>query len=81
MKSPLHASVGTLISANHSLIINQLKNQLNMPNLNECKLITAGEYLGLNSPEFIGQTRADNNGTYYMVWKENGILYKTCNQL
>ncbi len=52
-----------------------------MPDLKECKLITANEYLRLNSPEFIGQTRPDNKGTYYMVWKENGILYKTCNQI
>ena len=50
-------------------------------NLNECKLITAEEYCNLVDPEFVGQTRVDENDMYYMVWKSGGELYKTHNCL
>ena len=48
-----------------------------MPELEDCILITGKEYLSLESPEFIGQTRLDENCMYYMVWKSDNILYKT----
>jgi len=49
--------------------------------LEDCKLITGEEYLKLESPIFRGQTRVDENGMYYMVWEDKGILYKTHNKL
>jgi hypothetical protein len=51
------------------------------PKLEDCKLITNIEYSDLTNPEFIGQTRLDENKGYYMVWKSNDILYKTYNKL
>jgi hypothetical protein len=47
--------------------------------LTDYTLITPKEYLNLIDPEFIGQTRIDNNGVYYMCWKSNGLFYKTKN--
>ncbi len=49
--------------------------------LNECTLISSEEYCLLENPEFIGQTRLDSNDMYYMVWKCDGVLYKTYNKL
>ena len=54
---------------------------MNTINLDECKLITSEEYCKLNDPEFVGQTRVDENDMYYMVWKSEGVLYKTHNCL
>lgn len=47
--------------------------------LSDCKLITSKEYLELKDPEFVGQTTIDKYGVYYMVWRVNGVLYKTRN--
>lgn len=49
--------------------------------LEDCQLISASEYLKLEQPEFIGQTRLSKDNTYYMVWRSNGKLYKTFNTL
>lgn len=48
--------------------------------LDECTLISSQEYMDLHEPEFVGQTRVVA-GTYYMVWKAEGKLYKTKNTL
>ena len=50
-------------------------------NLNDCELITSSQYCKLENPEFIGQTRIQEDNTYYMVWKCNNKLYKTQNTL
>jgi len=50
-------------------------------NLDSCKLITGAEYCKLNEPIFMGQTRADKHGMYYMVWFADKVLYKTKNYL
>jgi hypothetical protein len=49
--------------------------------LDEAELISGEQYLKLESPEFIGQTRMDKDNRYYMVWKSEGLLYKTLNKL
>lgn len=52
-----------------------------MPNLEKCQLITNEEYCMLNNPKFVGQTKINNNGVYYMVWEIDGKYYKTKNIL
>ena len=42
-------------------------------------LITSAEYLNLESPEFIGQTRPNNSGEYRMYWKSGFSCYYTVN--
>lgn len=37
--------------------------------------------MDLINPEFIGQTRVDENNMYYMCWKAEGKLYKTHSKL
>lgn len=54
---------------------------MNYPNLEDCKLITSNEYCNLKDPIFIGQTRVNSNNKYFMVWKDNDILYKTENTI
>lgn len=49
--------------------------------LSDCKLITSTEYCELENPEFVGQTKVDSEGMYYMVWKCGDIFYKTHNEL
>ena len=50
--------------------------------LNDCTLITSDALAKLSeSPEFVGQTRMDQDSKYWMVWKVDGKLYKTHNQL
>ena len=49
--------------------------------LNDCKLITNSEYAELESPEFVGQSLMNEKCEYYMVWRSNGLLYKTFNTL
>lgn len=50
-------------------------------NLDECVLITSREYCDLVNPEFVGQTKMDDNCMYFMVFSCNGIMYKTHNTL
>ena len=48
-----------------------------MENLfNIAKEITSSDYMNLKNPEFIGQTRLDVNNQYWMVFEDNGVLYK-----
>ena len=63
--------------------VETINSQNRMTNLlKEAKLITAKEYCKLpGTPEFVGQTRADENGMYYMVSRSEGVLYKTHNRL
>ena len=49
--------------------------------LKNCKLITNEQYLLLDNPTFVGQTKVDNNLMYYMVFEHNGVYYKTYNML
>jgi hypothetical protein len=49
--------------------------------LNKCKLISSKQYLDLVNPEFVGQTSMSDDCSYYMVWKSQGVLYKTHNKL
>lgn len=49
--------------------------------LSDCKLITNDEYCNLISPQFIGQSRLDENNMYYMIWESEGVMYKTHNKL
>lgn len=50
-------------------------------NLDDCTLINLEEYLNLKDPQFVGQTRLSPTGMYYMVWSDEGKLYKTINHL
>lgn len=45
------------------------------------KLITAKEYLTLNNPEFVGQTRVNEQGRYKMYWRVGDDNYFTENTL
>jgi len=49
--------------------------------LDDCELITSLQYCELENPEFIGQTKLQQDNTYYMIWKCNNKLYKTKNTL
>lgn len=49
--------------------------------LEDCKLISNLEYMDLLDPRFECQTRVNNEGEYYMVFSDNGVLYKTLNKL
>lgn len=47
----------------------------------EAILITAKEYLELDSPEFVGQTRPALDGEYRMYWKVDNQYYYTLNKI
>jgi len=49
--------------------------------LSQAKEITSTQYMELEAPEFKGQSMLDLNNMYWMVFEDNGILYKTHNQL
>lgn len=49
--------------------------------LKDCKKISAEEYLELKDPKFMGQTKVDENGMYWMCWESEGVLYKTHNKI
>jgi hypothetical protein len=44
--------------------------------LDKSKEITTTQYMSLVNPEFVGQTRVNDNGTYWVVFKDNDVLYK-----
>jgi len=44
--------------------------------LEQAKEITSSEYLNLKDPIFKGQTRLYSDLTYWMVFEDNGVLYK-----
>jgi hypothetical protein len=43
------------------------------------KEIPTTEYVKLSDPQFKGQSRPDNNGTYYTYWENEGELYRVKN--
>ena len=49
--------------------------------LDTAKEITSEEYMNLKNPIFKGQTRLDDNRQYWMLFEDNGILYKIHNSL
>jgi len=49
--------------------------------LEDCILITPLQYMELENPKFEGQTRLDDNNMYFMVFSDNGKLYKIHNHL
>jgi len=49
--------------------------------LDLCKEITSDEYVELKNPTFLAQTRADESGTYWMVFESEGIYYKVQDNL
>jgi len=49
--------------------------------LEQCILITNTQYCDLVDPEFIGQSRLNQNNQYYMIWKSGDVYYKTLNNL
>lgn len=44
--------------------------------LDECKHLENSEYIKLKDPDFVGQTRADSEGNYWMVFNSEGVNYK-----
>jgi len=49
--------------------------------LEKAKEITPQEYMNLANPIFKGQTRPDSNNKYWMLFEDNGVLYKIHNTL
>lgn len=49
--------------------------------LEQAKEITSSQYMDLKNPIFKGQTRVDENSQYWMVFEDNGVLYKIHNTL
>ena len=52
-----------------------------METLDIAKEIAVEEYINLVDPIFIGQSRLDDEGYYWMVFKSNDVLYKIHNSL
>ena len=50
--------------------------QNKMSLLEQAKEITSSEYLNLNYPIFKEQTRLYSELKYWMVFEDNGVLYK-----
>jgi|Laugrespbdmm15dd_1035085.scaffolds.fasta_scaffold34577_2 hypothetical protein len=44
--------------------------------LDESQEITITQYVSLVNPKFVGQTRVNDDGTYWVVFKDNDVLYK-----
>lgn len=44
--------------------------------LSSAKEIDSVQYLDLKNPIFIGQSRPDSNNMYWVVYEDNGIMYK-----
>jgi len=49
--------------------------------LNQSTEITPSEYINLKNPIFKGQTSIDDDMMYWMVFEDNGVLYKIHNTL
>lgn len=49
--------------------------------LNEAKEIELYKYMQLKNPIFKGQSRVDKDNMYWMIFEDDGILYKTRNRL
>lgn len=52
-----------------------------MVKLEECVEITTTQYVELKDPQFIGQTRVNADGDYWMVSEDNNITYKVKHNL
>lgn len=39
------------------------------------------EYIKLKNPQFVGQTRVDENGNYYMFFEDDNITYRVDNNI
>ena len=50
-------------------------------NYAEATPITSAEYVKLDNPQFVAQSRVDENGEYHMYWECDGVLYKTTQNL
>ena len=63
-------------------INNNLKQSIMSVLLEDCKEITTTQYCELpGTPEFIGQSKIDNNNMYWMISKSEDVLYKTHHKL
>ena len=49
--------------------------------LNQSTEITPSEYINFKNPIFKGQTSIDDDMMYWMVFEDNGVLYKIHNTL
>ena len=49
--------------------------------LDIAKEISLNDYVNLQNPKFKGQTEADCDNQYWIVFEDNGILYKIHNSL
>ena len=54
-------------------LINKIVMEETLENATE---ITCTQYVDLVNPKFIGQTRVNSNGTYWVLVKESNVLYK-----
>jgi len=53
----------------------------NYPNLDDCTSITSEQYMELDKPQFVGQTKVAIGGTYWMVFESEGVNYKILHKL
>jgi hypothetical protein len=51
------------------------------PDLDDCTEITSAQYMELDKPQFLGQTRVGYGGTYWMVFESGGTNYKILHKL
>lgn len=63
------------LESNIKNLTRELCETLNLP-----VLITPNEYMELEDPEFVGQTKLNNKGEYEMHWKLDGKFYYTLNK-
>ncbi len=49
--------------------------------LEQAVQISSKEYMNLNNPIFKGQTSVDDDFMYWMVFENDGVLYKIHNTL
>ena len=75
------AREGAVYVSSVILFINQSKKEIIMTKviLNDCREITTQEYCDITDKrdlKFEGQTRANKEGVYWIVWNDNGELLK-----
>jgi hypothetical protein len=49
--------------------------------MKNARLISSSQYMTLDNPEFVGQTRVNCQGEYRMYWKVGNKTYYTCNNI
>lgn len=47
-----------------------------MVKLEDCIEITSSEYISLSNPIFIGKTSVDEDGSFWMIFENEGVKYK-----